>query len=48
MDAATIALIKTGLVVGASGTVIYQLKAIPKYIWTKMKQKLIYTVKIYL
>lgn len=40
-------MIWSGLAFGVSGVIIYQLKSIPLLIYRKVKQKLIYTVRIY-
>lgn len=41
------ALLSTGALLGFGGTLLYQLKGIPKLIYTKIKQRLVYTVSVY-
>jgi len=40
-------LITTGAVVAMGTAILYQLKGVPKLLYTKIKQKLVYTVKVY-
>lgn len=40
-------LLITGASIGGVGTILYQLKAAPKLLYTKIKQRLIFTVRIY-
>lgn len=40
-------LIFTGAAMAGAGTILYQLKAIPKQIFDKIKERMIYTVKVY-
>lgn len=42
-----IKLVVTGITIGGAGTIIYQLKSLPKVIYSKVKQRLVYSVRIY-
>jgi len=40
-------LLITGITIGGAGTILYQLKSFPLFIYNKIKQKILFTVKIY-